>query len=317
MRAAPYHADVAAGPPGRAVWADADGVDVRVALWPLEGARATALIFPGRTEHCEKYGPLAADLRGAGLAAAAIDWRGQGLTVRPRRNRRSGHVGDFVEFQADVDAMVATARAAGLPEPFHLVAHSMGGLIGLRALMRGAPLARAAFSAPMWGLPLPAPRRAAAWGLSWLGAKLGLGEAATPFSGKSAEPAAMPFEGNLLTTDRDTFAWIKRHHATHPDLTLGPPSLAWLGAALREMDEVAALPSPDAPALTLLGGDERIVDAGAIRDRMGRWPGGALLELAGARHEVLMETPERRGPALAAVAAHLLGDAPAARAPAA
>ena len=294
MRAAPYHADVAAGPPGRAVWADADGVDVRVALWPLEGARATALIFPGRTEHCEKYGPLAADLRGAGLAAAAIDWRGQGLTVRPRRNRRSGHVGDFAEFQADVDAMVATARAAGLPEPFHLVAHSMGGLIGLRALMRGAPLARAAFSAPMWGLPLPAPRRAAAWGLSWLGAKLGLGEAATPFSGKSAEPAAMPFEGNLLTTDRDTFAWIKRHHATHPDLTLGPPSLAWLGAALREMDEVAALPMLARGAalrflLTRLWDWLHIPDGGLVKKK------DPLEYLARMRHHAIVRTPADLG----------------------
>ena len=39
-----------------------------------------------------------------------------------------------------------------LPRPWRLLAHSMGGTIGLRALTRGVPVAAAVFSAPMWGI---------------------------------------------------------------------------------------------------------------------------------------------------------------------
>ena len=51
--AAPFYADVADGPPGgRAVWLHAaDGVRLRAGLWPLQGARGTVLLLPGRTEY--------------------------------------------------------------------------------------------------------------------------------------------------------------------------------------------------------------------------------------------------------------------------
>ena len=53
-------------------------------------------------------------------------------------------------------------------------------------------------------------------------------------------------------------------------------------------------PSPPVPMVTFLGSDEAVVDAGAIRQRMARWPGGRLEMVAGAQHEVLMETPTIR-----------------------
>ena len=300
---APYFDDVAAGPPGgHAVWATgADGVRVRIGLWPRDGTAGTVVMFPGRTEYVEKYSDAAAALHDRGFASAAIDWRGQGLTERPRANRMSGHVGDFVEYQTDVDAYLAALDAAGFPRPFHLLAHSMGGLIGLRSAMRsdlpvlGRPgFATVVFSAPMWGLPLPPARRLAARVMSGLGGRLGWGERATPGSGASAEPAAAPFEANLLTTDPEMFAWMKRQIAAHPDLALGAPSLGWLGAALIEMLALSRAPAPGMPCLALLGDQERIVDPADIRARMARWPGGRLEMVPDARHEVLMEDAATR-----------------------
>ena len=61
-----------------------------------------------------------------------------------------------LNIRLDFDEMVGFARAQGLPEPYYLMAHSMGGCIGLRALMRGAPVKAAAFSAPMWGILIAA-----------------------------------------------------------------------------------------------------------------------------------------------------------------
>lgn len=318
MDAAPYHADVSNGPSGgRAVWAEAsDGVRLRVALWP-ESARGTVLMFPGRTEYVEKYSDAARELAARGFASAAIDWRGQGLSPRPERNPRMGHVTDFSDFQRDVDAFLTICAEARLPRPWHLLAHSMGGLIGLRALYRRAEFERAVFSAPMWGLPLPPHRRLMAWSASALAATLGMGETMAPASGKVADPAAAPFEGNLLTHDPEMFAWMKRQVAAHPELSLGGPSLGWVWAALREMHAVARMAAPDVPCVTFLGTDEAIVSDDSIHVRMGSWPGGRLEIVEGARHEGLMEVPETRARMFDTIAAHL-DDAvrPAARHPA-
>ena len=66
-----------------------------------------------------------------------------------------------------MDAMLAFApRAAACPNPAIMIAHSMGGCIGLRSLMRGLPFKAAAFSAPMWGILMAAWMRPLALALS-------------------------------------------------------------------------------------------------------------------------------------------------------
>ncbi|SDZ11425.1 lysophospholipase [Jannaschia faecimaris] len=309
---APYHADVASGPPqGRAHWVTAaDGVRVRVAVWP-EGTRGTVMIVPGRTEYTEKYSDAAAQLHARGFASVAIDVRGQGLSPRPAHDRLVGHVNDFKDFQIDVDAALAMCTDMDLPRPWYILGHSMGGLIALRTLVR-CPTAfrRAAFSAPMWGLPLPPHRRFMGWTISSAAAAIGLGERSARQSGNAADPAAAPFEDNLLTRDARMFAWMKRQITTYPDLALGGPSLGWVWAALREMHACARLAAPGVPALTFLGTDEDIVSADSIHVRMASWPNGELQMVEGARHEVLMENAELRGQIYDSIAAHFDGRFP-------
>ena len=92
---APFFRDIADGPgTGRAIWVHAeDGVRLRLGYWPLEGAKGTVLIMPGRTEYVEKYGRVARELAARGYAAVALDWRGQGLADRLGRVPSVGHVG--------------------------------------------------------------------------------------------------------------------------------------------------------------------------------------------------------------------------------
>lgn len=302
--AAPYHADVAAGPAPDARWLTAaDGARLRAAFW-RGGDRGTVAIFPGRTEYVEKYSAVAEGLVARGYAVAAIDWRGQGLTDRKGRQADLGHVDDFADFQADADAFADALAAMDMPRPFHLLAHSMGGLIGLRALMRGLPFARAAFSGPMWGVPLTPQTRLLAWAVSHMAAAVGLGGGALPGAAARLDPIGEAFDGNLLTSDQETFAWMKRQLSDHPELALGGPSLAWLRAALREMRAVRALPSPAVPTLIIVGSDEGIVERAAIDDRLARWPGARLEAVRGARHEALMEGCAVRARLLDALARH-------------
>jgi len=292
MDEAPLFAEVAEGPQdGRAWWITArDGLRLRVGLWNHDAAKGTVLIFPGRTEYVEKYGRAAAALAQHGYASLVIDWRGQGLADRLLDDTMSGHVNHFPDYQNDVAAMTDAAARLDLPRPWHLLAHSMGGCIGLRAVMQGLDVQSCVFSSPMWGIKLAEPLRPVAWWLSWSSHQVGLSHRYAP--GTTADHYVMtePFETNKLTNDPGMWEFMKRQIGAHPELGLGGPSLRWLYEALRATRELSLRPSPDLPCLTILGSDEDIVDAPRVADRMARWPRGRLEMVTGGRHETLMDT---------------------------
>ncbi|MEO1703758.1 MAG: alpha/beta hydrolase [Pseudomonadota bacterium] len=306
MEAAPLFNDVAEGPDGgSAYWLTADdGLRIRLAVWPTEGAKGTVLIFPGRTEYVEKYGRAAREYAKRGFACIAVDWRGQGLADRMLKNGFIGHVDRFTDYQRDVAAVVEALGQLDLPRPWFLLAHSMGGCIGLRAVMEGLDVAACAFSAPMWGVQISAPLRPVAWTLSSILPPLGLGMIPSPGTNHNVYVLSQPFEDNTLTNDPDMWEYMARHARSHEGLGLGSPSIKWLREALWEMRGLAARPAPDIPCICFLGTNERIVDPARIHERMGAWPGGKLIEFDDAEHEVLMEEPDVRSTVFDASAAH-------------
>lgn len=310
MEPAPFHDDVADAPEGGAAhWVTAsDGVRVRMAHWHPERARGTVLMLPGRTEYVEKYGPTASEFAQAGLAMATIDWRGQGLSTRALDDPMGGHVAAFADYQHDFAAFTGACTELDLPKPWHLLGHSMGGCIGLRALMNGADVASAAFSSPMWGIQMSATLRPVAWVLSWAARQVALDHHYSPGTSGASYPNAVGFDGNMLTHDRDQYNWMAAQVDAHPELGLGGPSLRWLNEALLECRALAAMPSPDLPCLTVLGDQELIVDPAAIETRMGSWPGGELLMIEGGRHECMMEVPDIRTKVFDALRAHFLAN---------
>ncbi|HLQ19316.1 MAG TPA: alpha/beta hydrolase, partial [Tabrizicola sp.] len=207
---APFHAALADGPPGAVcVWLKAGAARIRVAWWNA-GDKGTVLLLPGRTECIEKYGRAAGDLVARGFSVITVDWRGQGLADRALPDRMVGHVDDFAEYQLDVDAMWAEAVRAGLPEPYFLMSHSMGGCIGLRSLMRGLPVKAAVFSAPMWGIAMAAWLRPVASVVGAIARPLGIANRYAPTTGGQAYLVSQPFAGNVLTTDREMWDYMRR-----------------------------------------------------------------------------------------------------------
>lgn len=309
MERAPYFDEVADGPDSAEAWwlRTSDSVRIRVGFWPEDGEKGTVLLFPGRTEYVEKYGRAATEFARRGFAMLAIDWRGQGLADRLLPDRLSGHVLTFPDYQRDVAAVLAAAQERGLPKPYYLVAHSMGGCVGLRALIEGLDVNAACFSAPMWGIRLARNVMPLAVSLSWLSVQLGQSHRYAP--GTKGEPYvnSEPFGSNALTTDEEMFGYMARQTEAHPDLRLGGPSMGWLHEALTETRALAALPAPPVSVVTFLGSDETIVDMPRIERRMARWPGGRLEMIEGARHEVMMETPEVRNRVFDTAAAHFAG----------
>jgi lysophospholipase len=293
MTEAPFYAEIASAPDGaRAYWLrTSDGLRLRAVVW-AGGPRGTAVVFPGRTEFAEKYGRVVGELVARGLSVVVIDWRGQGLSDRHPSAPMRGHVEDFRIYQRDVAAMLDHCGELGLPGPRYLVAHSMGGCIGLRTLLERAEFCGAVFSAPMWHLHMRAATRELTARFTQLANLMGLGSRLMP--GTRAQPTALaaPFDGNALTSDRATFDWCVAQINAHPDLALGGPTMQWTRAALEEMARLYIAPLPNLPVLVMLGSEETVVSANVIRTQVGQMAQGALLELPGARHEIFMETPE-------------------------
>jgi lysophospholipase len=155
---APFLADIAEGPDGARAWwvTSADGTRLRLGVWHAGDARGTVLLFPGRTEYIEKYGRVARDLVAKGFTVVAFDWRGQGLADRPQHRRDMGHVTASTNTARTCTPSAARWRRSTCRGPITLIAHSMGGAIGLRALHDGLPVTAAAFSGPMWGIQMTA-----------------------------------------------------------------------------------------------------------------------------------------------------------------
>ncbi|MEM8579012.1 MAG: alpha/beta hydrolase [Pseudomonadota bacterium] len=305
LTSAPLYTDVRPGPDGgQAHWLNtSDGLRIRMGHWTPKDAGGTVLMFPGRTEYVEKYAVVAQGFHDRGYATVAIDWRGQGLADRMLDDGRIGHVDHFMDYQDDVQTVLDAVRALGLPEPYYLMAHSMGGCIGLRALHEGLPVVAAAFTGPMWGIRIKAHMQPLAWVLPRLMPAIGQGHALPPSTKIDPYVLTDPFEDNLLTTDEQMWDMMADQLRAHDELRLGGPSFVWLRSALDECNALARLPAPPVPAICFQGSNERIVHQGRIAAQMAKWPEGDLRIIDGGEHEVLMENDAVRGRILSAAVA--------------
>ena len=296
LEPAPFHSDVSLGSvTARAFWIrTSDNVRLRAGHWEVPGAKGTVLLFPGRTEYIEKYSKAACELGKRGFGTLSIDWRGQGHADRFLPDPRVGHVADFLDYQKDIAALLDLAEKRDLPRPWYLLAHSMGGCIGLRALIDGLSVEAAVFTGPMWGIRIPRHLQPVAFVLKRLLPALGLGHVAPPTTHPEPYVLKADFEDNLLTSDREMWDMMYRQIDTYPEIALGGPSILWLREALDECAKLAQTPSPQQPCLTFLGAGEQIVHVDRIADRMDRWPNGRLEIVPNARHEVLMESATLR-----------------------
>ncbi|MCC6126526.1 MAG: lysophospholipase [Pirellulales bacterium] len=101
------------------------GLKLFLQRWlPAGAVRAAVALVHGVNEHGGRYGRLAEELNGRGIAVHAIDLRGFGRSEGER-----GLVLGFDEFLDDVELLLAQTAAAHPGKPLFLLGHSMGGEI--------------------------------------------------------------------------------------------------------------------------------------------------------------------------------------------
>lgn len=287
-----------------------DGVSLRFARWhPPPGRKGTVCLFQGRAEFIEKYFETVRELRSRGFAVATLDWRGQGRSERKLKDPYKGHVGDFSEYEEDLETFMKEVVLPDCPPPIFAIGHSMGGSIMMRLARQGSRwFDRIVLSAPM--IRLSGSRNS---GLARFTARtmrlLGMGSAYVP-GGSDTVQSTGPYIGNPATSDPVRHARTKAVLEAAPDLGLGSPTVGWLNAAYRAMSEFADPAYPikvRQPLMLVAAGRDEIVSTAAIEDVAIRLRAGSHLIVAGAKHELMMEQDRYRGQFWAAFDAFVPG----------
>jgi lysophospholipase len=266
-------------------------------------------IFPGRTEWIEKYFETVRDLRSRGFAVAILDWRGQGLSDRSLADRQKGYVGNFSEFDTDLETFMRDVVLPDCPPPIFALGHSMGATVVIRAVQRGHRwFDRVVLSAPMLGIAFVR-SMAIAGGILWAIRTSGFGSMYVP----GRFPGVLdlrPFAGNILTSDPVRFARNGAVLEAEPALALGGPTVAWCDAAFRAMRAMSE-PSYAArirqPILIVGAGRDAVVSNTAIESFAMLLRAGSHLMVSGAQHELLMEQDRYRSQFWAAFDAFVPG----------
>lgn len=284
-------------PGGTAGFAETpDGTPLRWAVWRADRPKGSLLLIPGRGEFIEKYTEVIGELLARRFCVGVHEPRGQGLSRHRAASAARGNVSDFALYTGDA-AQLLSGPFADLPRPKILLGHSMGGHIGI-ALLRAQSqaFAGAVFSAPMLGLKTgPYPRPIARL-IAGAACGLGLGRRFVP-GGAAHSIFDAPFESNEVTHDPARYRRTQAFTQADPALAIGSATLGWLNAAFHAM---AGLHRPGVaetihiPCLFVLAGEETIADNRRIRAFAQRMPQATLVEIAGARHEILMERDQVR-----------------------
>jgi lysophospholipase len=293
--------------------AAADGVELRYARWPAGDVkrRGTVCVFPGRAEMIEKYFEVVSELRARGFAVAVLDWRGQGGSARQLADPRKGHIGDFAEYQLDLDAFMKQVVLPDCPPPYFALAHSMGAANILRALHEERRwFDRVVLCAPMVDLRIKRYRKLSRYFTRFMTA-IGFGYRYIP-GGSAFAVTNRPFANNPVTSDPVRYERIAAITEAEPSLALGSPTLSWISATFRQVEEFEQPEYPlrlHQPILIIAAGDDRLVSTVAAEKFAMRLRAGAIIVIPGSRHEILLERDAIRSQFWAAFDAFVPGSA--------
>jgi lysophospholipase len=273
------------------------GARLRYACWNVPGtARGTVVLLPGRGEFIDKYAAeVVGELLGRGYAVIAMDWRGQGLSDRLLADRGKGHIDDFATYMGDLRLFLEEVVIPTAPRPIMALCHSMGAHIVIRELAENGsgPFAAGVFVAPMTGLKRELMLRSILMVLPEVPAV----EERYLFGTGPFVLLAQEFHSNFVTHDERRYRFSAEWFTADPRLTLGGPTIGWARQAARSMTAALApgyLERIELPLLLITAGQDQLIDPrthGPVAARLKR---GEHLTIAGARHEVMMETDELR-----------------------
>lgn len=271
---------------------DADGVTIHFTVWIPPTPRAIVQISHGQGDHSQRYTSFAEELAAHGYVVYADDHRGHGETWREQWNgdtAKLGHLGPR-GLRGSLDAInevTAIARRENPGLPLCFLGHSMGSLMGQKALTEGS------LDADL---------------VVWTGTAL-----RTPFTMNAGE--LNKYHKHLGDTGHE---WLSRdvavHHAFKADpLTFTAEVMKQFGLA----DSVRLLGFPtsserDVPILIAIGSEDSLGTEKSVAELTRRYVRAGFTDVTmvvydEARHEILneMNKDEIRGDIVRWIDAHV------------
>lgn len=271
-----------------------DGHSLRYGVWYSEKEKknGSIILLSGRREFMEKYMETIIELNEKGYDVYSLDWRGQGLSSRMLSNRHKGFIDSYDTYLEDLDRFVKYVIRRETVLPLFILAHSMGGHIALRYLhTQPEGVEKAILVSPMIDVATPLIPKCLVRLMVDMAVSAGFDDAYVMGSGDYDH--RVKFEGNRLTSDYRRFMDEKNAITLNPDLALGGITYGWLSATFESIDTLnkpGFAENITTPILIVSAGDDKIVSLSAqklIRDRLENC---SLVEITGARHEILIET---------------------------
>lgn len=249
------------------------------------------LISSGRTEAAVKYQELIYDLYRNSYSVYIVDHRGQGLSGRMNEDTDLGYVEDFQYYIDDLKSFYDNHVSPSGHANIYLLAHSMGGAIGMTYLEQNpTDFDAAAFSSPMLGLKTGICNGARV--LKSRQPHYGLGE------GKYNDDN-IPFKKNHLTGSKIRYNRMLDAFEQNPKAKLGGASYKWVVESCDQFDIINKNTDMiQTPLILFSAENEQIVSLKAHQTfienlkSMNKKCEAYLIE--NAQHELLIEKDEQR-----------------------
>jgi lysophospholipase len=271
-----------------------DRKNIRYGVWPSQTGmnKGSVILLNGRGEFIEKYTEMTREFNERGLDVYSLDWRGQGLSTRELDNRQKGFVDAFETYVKDLKRFVDDIVAANAAFPVIMFGHSMGAHIGLRFIHDNAALvSKAVFTSPLIDLPDPVLLKSILQKMTRLAVKFGWVNSYVIGSG-DYNPAEDLFTNNRYTSDRKRFNERKQMLSEKAELALGGVTYGWVDAmfkSIRVIHQAGYAEAIQIPILIVGAGKDKVVSVAAQKKISRRLPRGKYIEIADARHEIMME----------------------------
>ena len=263
------------------------GVPIYYKIFRKEGKEKGAiLISSGRSEAALKYKEVIFDLYHNGYSIYIHDHRGQGLSGRMTEDPELGYIDTFQFYIDDMKYFFDRYLKPGDHERAYLLAHSMGGAIGMTYLEQFPDdFDAAAFISPMLGLKPP---------LCLLAGILA-GEEPEYAPGQTGySDDSTHFEGNTVTGSKVRYHRKIAAYARVPEARLGGASTLWVHRSCRQFRYIFDhIENIETPFILFTAEDEDLVDPRShrkfIREALQEGKQCRAFLVENARHELLME----------------------------
>lgn len=274
-----------------------DGLDINYHTIK-RGMKTAIVIIPGRTEPTRKYAEVVWDLRDEKVDFFLMDHRGQGYSERMLTDPHKGYVEKFEHYIDDFDKFLQQQVLNQGYEKIYLIAHSMGGAIGLyHHILKGRTFDKIVAVAPM--LEVETGSFSHTFTLNYLRflTVMGLGE--NYVHGADRGSVDFPFENNEVTHSEARFLMARDLERDNLFLVMGGATNHWVVEALAAGRKISRKKKKlrDVPILMLQAGQDTFVRS-RRQNKVCKLKNCRKVRFEDAKHEILMESDDIRNDAM-------------------